>query len=98
MVMLHIKLNPRPLGWGQRSKKNSEITHVAYQIKAMEHREPCNHIFCSIPGRGQKVKIFFFLNEVMLHAKLKGMEHSSYSVLTHTHPQPVGRVIKGKKI
>ena len=49
-------------------------------------------------GRGQKVKIFFFLNEVMLHAKLKGMEHSSYSVLTHTHPQPVGRVIKGKKI
>ena len=33
----------------------------------------------------------------MLHAKLKGMEHSSYSVLTHTHPQPVSRVIKGKK-
>ena len=93
-ILTHI-LNP----WGGvKGQKKSEITHVAYHIKTMEHREPCNHIFCSTPWKRSKGKNIFFLNEVMMHAKLKGMEHSSYSVLTYTHPQPAGRVIKGKTI
>ena len=50
----------------------------------------------SAAGVGSKVKAFF-LKVVMLHIKLKGMEHrASYSVLTHTLNLWVG--FKGKQL
>ena len=35
-------LNP----WGEVKTFFSESSHVAYQLKGMEHRTPCKHIVC----------------------------------------------------
>ena len=56
IISLHTSSTP---GVGSKVKKNSEITHVAYHINAMEHREPCNHIFCSTPGKRSKGQNIF---------------------------------------
>ena len=58
----------------------SESSHVAYQIKAYDAG---SNIVANIlptdtpltPGWGQNVKLYFFLKVVMLHIKLKGIEH-----------------------
>ena len=54
----------------------SEIGHVAYQIKADDAGS--NMVANILPidrGWGQKVKLYLFLKVVMLHIKLKGIEH-----------------------
>ena len=58
----------------------SESSHVAYQIKAdaagsnmVAHNLPTDTP--STQGVGQKVKLYLFLKVVMLHIKLKGIEH-----------------------
>ena len=68
--------------------RNMVMLH--YQIKALD---ACSNMVANIvptdtplpQGWGQNIKIFF-LKVVMLHIKLKGIEHheSKYSVLTHT--------------
>ena len=58
----------------------SESTHVAYQIKA--DNAGSNMVANILPsdtpltqGWGQKVKLYLLLKVVMLHIKLKGIEH-----------------------
>ena len=58
----------------------SESSHVAYQIKADDTRSNmvaniCPQTHPRPRGWGQKVKLYLFLKEVMLHIKLKGIEH-----------------------
>ena len=58
----------------------SESSHVAYQIKADDAGSNMMQIFCPQThprprGWGQKVKLYLFLKVVMLHIKLKGIEH-----------------------
>ena len=58
----------------------SESSHVAYQIKVDEagSNMVANILLTDTPstrGAGQKVKLCFFLKVVMLHIKLKGIEH-----------------------
>ena len=58
----------------------SESSHVAYQIKADEagSNMVANILPTDTPstqGVGQKVKLYLFLKVVMLHIKLKGIEH-----------------------
>ena len=73
-----------PLTQGAGSKGQtiyfSESSHVAYQIKAddagsnmVENILPTDTP--STQGWGQKVKLYLFLKVVMLHIKLKGIEH-----------------------
>ena len=58
----------------------SESSHVAYQIKA---DDAGSHMVANIlpidtpstQGLGKKVKLYLFLNIVMWHIKLKGIEH-----------------------
>ena len=69
---------------GQTVKNNyfSESSHVAYPIKA---DEACSNMVPNIStqthprprGLGQKVKLYLFLKVVMLHIKLKRMEHGA---------------------
>ena len=74
-----------PLGWakGMRPRPNqtfSEYGPFAYQIKAYN---VCSNMVANIlptytpltQGLGLKVKPYFFLEVVMLHIKLKGIEH-----------------------
>ena len=58
----------------------SESSHVAYQIKA--DNAGSNMVANILPtdtpstqGVGQKVKLYLFLQVVMLHIKLKGIDH-----------------------
>ena len=58
----------------------SESGHVAYQIKADEAGSNmiANILPTDTPSTqrwGQKVKLYLFLKVVMLHIKLKGVEH-----------------------
>ena len=58
----------------------SESSHVAYQIKADDAGSNivANVLPTDTPstqGVGQKVKLYLFLKVVMLHIKLKGIEH-----------------------
>ena len=58
----------------------SESSHVAYQIKADDagSNMVANILPTDTPstqGVGSKVKLYLFLKEVMLHIKLKGIEH-----------------------
>ena len=73
-----------PLTQGVGSKGQtiyfSESCHVVYQIKA-DHAGS-NMVANILPpgtrltqGWGQKVKLYLLLKEVMLHIKLKGIEH-----------------------
>ena len=73
-----------PLTQGVGSKGQtiyfSESRHVAYQIKADDagSNTVANILPTDTPstqGWGQKVKLYLFLKVVMLHIKLKGMEH-----------------------
>ena len=73
-----------PLTQGDGSKGQSiyfsESSHVANQIKA---DDAGSNMVANIlptdtpstPGVGQKVKLYLFLKVVMLHNKLKGIEH-----------------------
>ena len=80
--MLHIQLKEKEL---RAPCKHifCHLTHpsqVAYQIKReMEHRAQCKHILCPYthpqPSDGVKMSKHFFLKVVMIHIKLKGMEH-----------------------
>ena len=61
----------------------SESSHVAYQIKA--DNAGSNMVANILPtdtpstqgvgSKGQKVKLYLFLKVVMLHIKLKGIDH-----------------------
>ena len=58
----------------------SQSSHVAYQIIAYDAGS--NMVATILPtdtpstqGWGQKVKLYLFLKVVMLHIKLKGIEH-----------------------
>ena len=58
----------------------SESSHVAYQIKA--DNAGSNTVANILPtdtpstqGAGSKVKLYLFLKVVMLHIKLKGIDH-----------------------
>ena len=58
----------------------SESSHVAYQIKA--DNAGSNMVANILPtdtpstqGVGSKVKLYLFLKVVMLHIKLKGIDH-----------------------
>ena len=58
----------------------SESSHVAYQIKADDagSNMVANILPTGTPstkGVGSKVKLYLFLKVVMLHIKLKGIEH-----------------------
>ena len=58
----------------------SESSHVAYQIKADEAGSNMVATFLptdtpSTQGWGSKCQTIFFLKVVMLHIKLKGIEH-----------------------
>ena len=58
----------------------SESSHVACQIKADDagSNMVANILPTDTPltqGWGQKVKLYLLLKEVMLHLKLKGIEH-----------------------
>ena len=58
----------------------SESSHVAYQIKADDagSNMVANILPTDTPstqGWGQNVKLYHFLKLVMLHIKLKGIEH-----------------------
>ena len=58
----------------------SESSHVAYQIKADDagSNMVANILPTDTPltqGVGSKVKLYLFLKVVMLHIKLKGIEH-----------------------
>ena len=73
-----------PLTQGVGSKGQtiyfSESSHVAYQIKADDagSNMVANILPTDTPwtqGMGQKVKLYLFLKAVMLHIKLKGIEH-----------------------
>ena len=73
-----------PLTQGVGSKGQtiyfSESSHVAYQIKADDtgNNMVANILPTDIPstqGWGQKFKLYLFLKVVMLHIKLKGIEH-----------------------
>ena len=60
----------------------SESSHVAYQIKADDACSNMVAFFCPQThpkprGWGQKVKLYLFLKVVMLHIKLKRIEHRS---------------------
>ena len=93
---------PSPIALGDGSKLTfSEHGHVAYQIKGNHN---CNNLVANHkpsgptpppppdPG-GQKVKIQLLQNMVMLHNKLKGMEHRApckHIFSPYTHPQHVG--------
>ena len=69
------------LGGGAEAKiKLSEYGHVAYQIKADNAGRimVANILPTDTPltqGWGQKVKLYIFLKVVMLHIKLKAIEH-----------------------
>ena len=73
-----------PLTQGMGSKGQtiyfSESSHVAYQIKA--DNAGSNMVANILPtdtpstqGMGSKVKLYLFLKVVLLHIKLKGIEH-----------------------
>ena len=75
-----------PLTQGVRSKGQtiyfSKSSHVAYQIKADDAGSnmvanilPTDTPLTQGGGGGQKVKLYLLLNVVMLHIKLKGIEH-----------------------
>ena len=57
----------------------SESSHVAYQIKADNGSNYLAHRHTLDPGGGggggQNVKLYLFLKVVMLHIKLKEIEH-----------------------
>ena len=71
------------LGGGAETKINlfSEYGHVAYQIKAGDagsNKHGSNylaHRHTLDPGGGVKRSNYLFLKVVMLHIKLKGIEH-----------------------
>ena len=75
----------------------SKSSHVAYQMKGIERRAPCKHIFCPythIPPVGwrHKVKICFFLKVVMLNIKLKEMDGEApckHIFCPYTHHSPL---------
>ena len=66
----------------EAKNKLSEYGHVSYQIKAYD---ACSNMVANVlptdtpwtPGMGSKGQIIFFLRVVMLHIKLKGIEHRS---------------------
>ena len=73
-----------PLTQGVGSKGHtiyfSESSHVTYQIKADDagSNMVANILPTDSPSTqrwGQKVKLYLFLKVVMLHIKLKGIEH-----------------------
>ena len=81
------------MGGGQNSTF-SEYGHVAYQIKG---NDTCSNMVAktltvntpSASGVGSKSQNIFFLKVVMLHIKLKGLDHYEHhtntcSILTHT--------------
>ena len=73
---------PSTQGMGSKGQtiSFSESSHVAYQIKA---DDPGRNMVANVcpqtrhrpRGWGQKVKLYLFLKVVMLHIKLKGIEH-----------------------
>ena len=92
-VLTHT-LDPWGVGSKGQNSSFSEHGHVAYHIKG-NHK--CSnmqgHILSlhtpSTLGVESKVKTFFFLKVVILHNKLKGMEHRApckhiFCPLTHT--------------
>ena len=73
---------PLTLGVGSKGQTIyfSESSHVGYQIKADDAGS--NMVANILPtdtastqGWGQKVKLYLFLKVVMLHIKLKAVEH-----------------------
>ena len=77
---------------------------MAYQIKV---NDACTNMVANIfpvdtpstPDEGSKGKNIFFLKVVMLHIKLKGMEHRGpykHIFCPYTHPRPLGRRQKVK--
>ena len=88
------RIPPPTLGMGSKGQTSffSEYGHVAYYIKG---NDECSNIQARIlslhtpstPGVGSNVKTFF-LKVVMLHIKLKGMEHKAHMLCTHTPSTP----------
>ena len=83
-MVANILLTDTPSTQGVGSKGQtisfSESSHVAYQIKADDagSNMVANILPTDTPstqGWGQKVKLYLFLKVVMLHIKLKGIEH-----------------------
>ena len=69
----------------------SEHCHVAYQIKVATILPATRQLLSD--ARDQKVKIQLFQDMVMLHNKLKGMEHRApckFFFSLYTHPHSVG--------
>ena len=73
---------PSTQGVGSKGQTTSfsESSHVAYQIKA--DNAGSNMVANILPtdtpstqGAGSKVKLYLFLKVVMLHIKLKGIDH-----------------------
>ena len=80
----------------------SESSHVAYQIEADDagSNMVANILPTDTPltqGMGQKVKLYLLLKVVMLHIKLKGIEHSTMkaSMLSLRTPTTSGVGTKG---
>ena len=84
--------------WGGVKCQNiffAESSHVAYQINVNGAQStiqaPIPYLHTpSTPGVGQKVETFFLLKVVMLHMKLKGIEHRApckHTFCPYTHPQ-----------
>ena len=75
-------MGPSPWGGDEANFFFSEYGHVASQIKADNvcSKMVANNLPTDTPltqGWGQKVKPYIFVKEVMLHIKLKGIEHRS---------------------
>ena len=77
-------------------KQSESSRHVVYQLKGLEHRAQCKHIFCPYTHPRflrlvQTVITFFFLKIVMLHIKLKRWsieQHASTYLFLHTPSTP----------
>ena len=76
----------------KRSEFNlSEHGHVAYQIKVATILPATRQLLSD--ARDQTVKLQLFQDMVMLHNKLKGMEHRApckFFFSLYTHPHSVG--------
>ena len=83
-----------PRGVEKRSTHFFSRSHIAEQIKRMEHRESFKqaHILSihTHPCVGSKSQNIFFLKVVMFHVKLKAMEQRApckHIFCPYTHPR-----------
>ena len=91
ILALHTTSNP---GVGSNVISNHFLKVVILHIKVMVTMQA--HILSlHTPDPCFGGQTVIFLKEVMLHIKLKGMEHRApyeHIICPYSHPQPVGRV------